>query len=491
MKEVIKKIQSINWEKFWGRKTNVQITLSFIRGIGSNIFSKTYRVRLNHQLAYFNGKTTYGYAKKEEMEQFLKNIEKRFFQDLNFAKNFPAKNNKVVKLTVKKVQDLSKIAPRTNAKQLVKIYKKFLELENLFYFYGWSNFLWDRFLVNLVQKELEKVCNGTNQIMKYLEIFSLPSYPPPVVEEKLNLLSIADKKNKLSPMAINQLIKKHAQKFGWMAIYNFGEKPFAADYYKKGLKELLTEKINFKEEIRKIKSRFQENGLNFSKAMSSFKKHKKLFVLTNLLHQTPNMRDERERYRAKMVSYSTEIYRIISKKLKTPLGFVTNLTNQEIINGLKCGKVENLKEVKLRKNSYLIYFKNNKIEILPHHLIDSIIKKIEPREHKVNFLKGLIARRGRAKGRVKIILSGNDLHKIKQGDIFVTTMTKPNFVPVIKKCAAIVTDEGSILCHAAIVSREFKIPCIIGTKIATKVLKDGDLVGVDADKGIVKILKKK
>jgi len=63
-------------------------------------------------------------------------------------------------------------------------------------------------------------------------------------------------------------------------------------------------------------------------------------------------------------------------------------------------------------------------------------------------------------------------------------------MPAIKKASAIVTNVGGITCHAAIVSRELKIPCIIGTKIATKVLKDGDLVEVDAQKGIVKILKR-
>ena len=67
-----------------------------------------------------------------------------------------------------------------------------------------------------------------------------------------------------------------------------------------------------------------------------------------------------------------------------------------------------------------------------------------------------------------------------------TPMTRPEFLPLMKKAKAIITDEGGITCHAAIVSRELGIPCIIGTKIATKVLKDNDLVEVDAEKGIVR-----
>jgi len=67
-------------------------------------------------------------------------------------------------------------------------------------------------------------------------------------------------------------------------------------------------------------------------------------------------------------------------------------------------------------------------------------------------------------------------------------MTQPEFLPAMKKASAIITDEGGLTCHAAIISRELGIPCIIGTKIATKVFKDGDIVEVDATRGIVTML---
>lgn len=79
-----------------------------------------------------------------------------------------------------------------------------------------------------------------------------------------------------------------------------------------------------------------------------------------------------------------------------------------------------------------------------------------------------------------------DFSKIKVGDVLVTSMTTPNMVPIMQKAAAFVTDEGGITCHAAIVAREMKKPCVIGTKIATKIFKDGDVVEVDATAGIVK-----
>lgn len=107
----------------------------------------------------------------------------------------------------------------------------------------------------------------------------------------------------------------------------------------------------------------------------------------------------------------------------------------------------------------------------------------------VSEIKGNIGAPGKINGKVRVIIDMNKGNDFKDGEILVTGMTRPEFVPLMKKAIAIITDEGGITCHAAIVSRELKKPCIIGTKIATQILKDGDLVEVDADKGIVKILK--
>ena len=83
-----------------------------------------------------------------------------------------------------------------------------------------------------------------------------------------------------------------------------------------------------------------------------------------------------------------------------------------------------------------------------------------------------------------------EFSKLENGEILVTGMTDPNFVPLMKKSAAIITDAGGMLSHAAIVSRELRIPCIVGTKHAKKILKSGDYIEVDANKGAIQILNK-
>ncbi len=105
-------------------------------------------------------------------------------------------------------------------------------------------------------------------------------------------------------------------------------------------------------------------------------------------------------------------------------------------------------------------------------------------------IKGISAQPGRYKGKARIVKNLYKLEQCQPREVLVTFMTRPQFNSVIKRVGAIVTDEGGILSHAAILAREYKIPCIVGTKIATKVLRDGDRVEVDAMKGIVRKIKR-
>ncbi|MBS6610549.1 MAG: phosphoenolpyruvate synthase [Peptoniphilus harei] len=120
--------------------------------------------------------------------------------------------------------------------------------------------------------------------------------------------------------------------------------------------------------------------------------------------------------------------------------------------------------------------------------------KEEKEEKLITLVKGLPASPGIGRGKVKLIKDISEINKVNEGDVLVTAMTNPDMVPAMRKCAGVVTDEGGRTCHAAIVSRELQIPCIVGAKTATKTLKTGDTVTVDAVRGIVyegEVLKEK
>lgn len=107
-------------------------------------------------------------------------------------------------------------------------------------------------------------------------------------------------------------------------------------------------------------------------------------------------------------------------------------------------------------------------------------------------LSGNIGSPGYAKGRVKVISGEVNLVKkmgeMQPGDILISNNTRPDMILACNKAGAIVTNEGGILSHAALVSRELGVPCLINTKHATEVFKDGDLVEVDAIKGFIRRL---
>ncbi len=100
-------------------------------------------------------------------------------------------------------------------------------------------------------------------------------------------------------------------------------------------------------------------------------------------------------------------------------------------------------------------------------------------------LKGTGASPGVGSGPVQIIPTPKDIHKMQPGGVLVTDMTTPDYVPAMKRAVAIVTNSGGSTCHAAIVSRELGIPCIVGTQKATTILHDGEIITVDAVHGIV------
>ncbi len=103
-------------------------------------------------------------------------------------------------------------------------------------------------------------------------------------------------------------------------------------------------------------------------------------------------------------------------------------------------------------------------------------------------IRGRVGSRGKVTGKVRVIMAIENAIMDK-GEVLVCEMTTPEHIPLMEKSSAIITNKGGILTHAAIISRELKIPCIVGTENATKLLKDGDIVEVDANEGVVRILR--
>ncbi|EKD56556.1 MAG: phosphoenolpyruvate synthase [uncultured bacterium] len=205
-------------------------------------------------------------------------------------------------------------------------------------------------------------------------------------------------------------------------------------------------------------------------------------------------KDWRDDLRREFVYIWSFLFDEISEFLKLDRNDLGYLTIEEIKKSLLNNKVDN-NLIDLRKNNPCLVTING--ERLEMKVIDSpipqryqeIINNISKTDVNNQEIKGTIAQTGIARGQVRIINSFHDIKKFKAGEILVANTTHPNYLPAMKIASAFVTNEGGVICHAAIVARELKKPCIVGTKIATKLLQDGDSIEVNANVGVITKLK--
>ena len=251
---------------------------------------------------------------------------------------------------------------------------------------------------------------------------------------------------------------------------------------KKILKELEKEELEYK----KIKKSFK----NWRNSLSAKEKKVVDYIQTILV-----LRDKRKDIMGKGIVVHFRVGERFFEDIGLNTEFIYYCAYEEFLKGKDY--LKNRKEEISNRSKGVIFLHNYngsiEFEYNDFENTKNKMEKIylESQEVDRKLIIGQIAYRGDVKGKVKIILRHSEFSKFKKGDILVTSMTRPEFVPLMKIAKAIITDEGGITSHAAIISREMEIPCIIGTKIATKILKDGDFVEIDSKRNLVKIINQK
>lgn len=194
-----------------------------------------------------------------------------------------------------------------------------------------------------------------------------------------------------------------------------------------------------------------------------------------------------------------DLFAQIAKRMELSItDLMWTVRAREITEFLEAGKMFDHSEIEKRKKIYVYWLTNGRLEFYSGEDAANVARQQVGWGKKLleTQAKGRTANPGLARGRARVIfLRGlesltKDLISFQQGEIMVTCMTQPTMVPIAKKAAAIVTDEGGITSHAAIISRELNLPCIVGTQIATKIIQTGDLIEVDATNATVRIIEK-
>lgn len=426
----------------------------------------------------------------------------------NFLERYNKKNSYLRELLKKDavlVNDAKKVMKtidKTNLKQLNK--KELLKLyQKMWYVYhrllGISHVQEAiSFVVEpLLKEKLEKATKMERHDKEFRQIFTdllQPSRPSWVNEIHIDLMKIIKEiKNKddLEKTKLKKKIAAHRKKYFYNQInYFYGESLKDIDYVKE-IKKLIKENIDVDEKLNIERERYKKNIKRRNELIKKFKLDKETVKLINLSVESLHWQDDRKKNLLSCVFYLNLLLKEISKRFRIPFEILKRYFGDEIT-------YENLtnfdmKEGKERVKQYAVYFKKSGKGMDSEFYIKNDFKKLMQIYYKKLAtqldIHGMCASAGKVSGIVRICKTKQDIKKFKEGEVLVAAMTRPEYVPAMKKSVAIVTDEGGITSHAAIVARELGVPCIIGTKVATKVLKNGMLVEVNANHGAVKILK--
>ncbi|MEK7584386.1 MAG: PEP-utilizing enzyme, partial [Patescibacteria group bacterium] len=233
--------------------------------------------------------------------------------------------------------------------------------------------------------------------------------------------------------------------------------------------------------------------LELQRVMKLLKPSKEETSFLSLAPYIVFFKDWRDDVRRSHAYFWVFLFEKIAKKFGVRADDIGYLTLDEIESSLRGGQFDTESIQHRKEKACAIVEQDGRALVVGAPLpkeADEIISAVNASQQQLT-VRGTIAQKGFARGVVRVVRSYHDIKHVHEGDILVANTTHPNYLPAMQKAAAFVTNEGGAISHAAIVAREMKKPCIVGTGNATQVLKDGILVEVDADKGVVRILDRK
>ncbi len=302
--------------------------------------------------------------------------------------------------------------------------------------------------------------------------------------ESENIEQIGQRLEKMLPDVARQL-DAHHRAFCWLP-YMYEGPAWKKKYFIQVLKGLLRQDVAGLLETRKNRhTQVRTEQARLLQQLEIDPRHRRLLQVANEIVFTKAYRKDCLYH----FFYGLEpLLKEAAKRLGLTLRQIRRCTPEELIQSLKTGHAD-ADELNRRWEGHVFFVQGQNVKILTGNQADRFmqalaVEKHDP-AHDVRQLSGDCACPGYAKGVVRRVERPEDMKKMNKGDVLVAHATNPDIVSAMKLASAIVTDMGGITCHAAIVSRELKIPCVIGTKVATHVLKDGQAVEVDATHGRV------
>lgn len=416
------------------------------------------------------------YFDRKDLNLLLEAESKEFFKK-DFLKEYKERDKEYGEKWIKICSSVKKIfSDEDKAKNInLRVIKNFLEYpakDETYFYFALSVWAFEQKVIPIYESKLKQYFK--QDFEQNWELIT--SQTELNNEQKLRKELIVLKKRYKNELPKAEL-QKIQKKYRYLGIYSPEEYGFTDKDIFSIYKEIDPDEINAIEEIEKNKDAFKKLIRKIN--------NKEILEIISQINYNVYFRTIRSEKLSYGFALTTPFYDYLADQLNFERKEIGNITKEEILNFLENKTIPPRRKI----HPGMLYSKGIGRELSDEE--KELFKKEFRKKISVNQFSGQIANKGKVKGKAKIITSINELSKIDVGDILIAQFTRPEYMSAIKKAAALVTNDGGITCHAAIIARELRKPCLIGTKIATKALKDGDVVEVDANEGMVRILKKK
>ena len=422
----------------------------------------------------------------------LTNLRNKKFANTYYKKYEKLVNDMRIECQKIRVLDFIKLSDKELLKQYISFNEKLMHFHALVFDIDAI----DVVLEEKMKAKFQKLLSKKGKEKKFNSKYSILTNPPELSYlniEQLEIYKLAKevKAKNITPnikKKINNLVKNYWwTSLGWTIRTENNFKKYVMD-----IKNIIKKNRDIDEEIRKLTNFAENTKKEKQKLEKEFNFDEELKYYLKVFEKYVIYHDYRKEIQMKGTSVMNKFLFELSRRQGIKYEDLVWAWQSEIKNYMKTGTID-LENIRKRKEAYLIVVTKNGIEQLTgEEAIKRRKKELMAAVENIQDFKGITASLGRVTGKAKICYSATDaIQKVNKGEILIASMTLPDYVTAMKKAAAIVTDEGGVTCHAAIVSRELKIPCIVGTRIATRVLHDGDTIEVNANHGTVRIIGRK
>lgn len=448
------------WKKIWARKYAPFIAGSYLKAFQNHEFStcpnKLYLPEGSLNSVYFD--------EKEFTKLILDFHNKLYNSNLEYYALFYENKFRVWRDWAWEVnqQDWSRMSADELISFIYTLEKELIEFAS----YQFLSFV----VLEGAGREVEEKYSEQKGILGYI---SAPYKETIIIRARKRLLKLITESK-----IFNANFEQYLNEYAWLPMYEFVDKPLTKQQLVHDIEQIKNPDREL-EHLEYLEYETREKYLNFIANINDEFWKKKIEVV----HYFSYLKEMRDDYRRPFYYFFIPFWKEIERRTGLTVEESNQLLPEELIDVILHGVVKYREKIYKRKIFFSLVLNNGLLSIEETDLTSQFLGDISNSIHEVH---GVCANKGTICGVAKIILHKGEFNKFENNDVIITAMTHPEFLSIMKCASAVVTDEGGITCHAAIIARELGKPCVIGTQIATKVFKDGDFIEVDAEKGVVR-----